>query len=95
MTTIVRLIALLTLLGAFLAADNLYGASHRTWQSVITSWRGAIERPAEASPATEDWPICTAMGQIGSEADWQEGTRCRGLERGRHRLQARGIARPA
>ena len=72
MTTIVRLIALLTLLGSFMAADNLYGASQRTWRSVITSWRGAIERPAEARPATEDWPICTTMQTMGSEADWAQ-----------------------
>src|SRR5215831_14701499 len=37
---------------------------------LIGFWRGKSDRAPDAKVATEDWPICTTMGSMGSEADW-------------------------
>ena len=34
-------------------------------------WRGLPERRAELY-ASEEWPICTAMGSLGADADWAQ-----------------------
>ena len=69
---IVRFIALATVLGAILAAGTLYSGSQPAWRNVIALWRGAPDPAPEAKLTSEGWPICTAMGVIGSEADWAQ-----------------------
>jgi tetratricopeptide (TPR) repeat protein len=63
----IRSIGLAAVLGALVAAGALYAASEGSWRDVIGFWRG---RAPDAKVATEDWPICTTMGSMGSEADW-------------------------
>ena len=38
----------------------------------ITAWFAAPERAADAKLPPEDWPICTSMAAMGSEADWAQ-----------------------
>jgi tetratricopeptide (TPR) repeat protein len=64
-----RSIALAAVLGALAAAASLWAASRSPWQSSIAAWVGAPERTIESSFAQENWPICTTMGDMGSEAD--------------------------
>jgi len=67
----IRSIALAAVLGALVAAGGLYVATQSPWRSAIVAWLGTPERPTEAI-ALEDWPICTTMGAMGSEADWAQ-----------------------
>jgi tetratricopeptide (TPR) repeat protein len=68
----IRSIGLAAVLGALVAAGALYAASEAGWRNVIAVWLGASERATKAKLATEDWPICSTMGSMGSEADWAQ-----------------------
>jgi tetratricopeptide (TPR) repeat protein len=65
----IRSKALPTVLGALAALGTLYAVSQSGWRNGIAAGREASET-AEAKLAIEDWPICSSMGSIGSEADW-------------------------
>ena len=67
-----RSIALATVLGALVAAGTFYAAGQPAWRNVIGIWPGTPDRAPGAKFAIEDWPICTAMSAIGSEADWAQ-----------------------
>jgi tetratricopeptide (TPR) repeat protein len=71
-TTMIRSIILAVGLGALVAAGALYAAAEPGWRSRIAVWLGASEPPPVAKLATEEWPICTTMGSMGSEADWAQ-----------------------
>jgi tetratricopeptide (TPR) repeat protein len=68
----IRSIALAAGLGALVAAGVLYAAAEPGWRGMIAVWLGASERAREAKLATDEWPICTTMGSMGSEADWAQ-----------------------
>ena len=68
----IREVALAAALGALAAAGVLYAALESPWRSSIAAWFAAPERTAEAKPPPEDWPICTTMTAMGSEADWAQ-----------------------
>src|SRR3954467_7918424 len=69
---IVRLISLTGVLGA-LVAGALYAGSTPAWRNAIAPlWRGTLGPAPEAKLTTEDWPICTTMGAMGSEAEWAQ-----------------------
>src|SRR5437588_10137786 len=72
LATMIRSIALTAVLGALIAAGGLYGATRPAWRSVIALPLGASERTPETKLAIEDWPICTTMTAMGSEADWAQ-----------------------
>ena len=59
-------------LGALVAAAGLSAAVEFPWRGSIAAWLGAPDRKAEAKMPLEDWPICTTMGTMGSEADWAQ-----------------------
>jgi tetratricopeptide (TPR) repeat protein len=69
---IIRSIASAAVLGALVAAGALYAVSHPSWRSRIAVWLGALPPASEARITSEDWPICTTMSAMGSEADWAE-----------------------
>src|SRR5215470_3693558 len=66
----IRHIALAAVLGTLVAAGVLTAALESPWRSSIVAWLGAPEQTA--AKAAEDWPICTAMQAMGSEADWAQ-----------------------
>ena len=68
----IRWISLATVLGALSAGAGLFAAMESPWRSSITAWFGAPERTTRNETVAEDWPICTAMTAMGSEADWAE-----------------------
>src|SRR5215467_14535043 len=68
----IRWIILAVVLGALVAAAGLSAGIEFPWQSSIGAWVGAPDRKAEAKLPLEDWPICTTMGTMGSEADWAQ-----------------------
>jgi len=68
----IRSIALAATLGALVAAGVLYSASEPNWRDAIAIWLGVSGPAPAAKLATEDWPICTTMGSMGSEIDWEQ-----------------------
>ena len=71
----VRSIALAAVLGAVVAAGAAFVVSQPSLRSLLAPWLGGANGPTETAlaPATlapENWPICTTMGSMGSEADW-------------------------
>jgi len=68
----IRWIILAVVLGALVAAAGLSAGIEFPWRSSIGAWVGAPDRKAEAKLPLEDWPICTTMGTMGSEADWAQ-----------------------
>jgi tetratricopeptide (TPR) repeat protein len=68
----IRWIILAVMLGALVAAAGLSAAVEFPWRGSIAAWLGAPDRKAEAKMPLEDWPICTTMGTMGSEADWAQ-----------------------
>ena len=68
----IRSIGLVALLGVVIAAGAIYAANEPTSRNMVAVWLGTSERVAEVKLATDDWPICTAMGSMGSEADWAQ-----------------------
>ena len=71
-TLMIRSIVLAAGLGALVAAGSFYVATEPGWRNILAVWLGAFERTPESKLATEDWPICTTMGSMGSEADWAQ-----------------------
>jgi tetratricopeptide (TPR) repeat protein len=64
----IRAIALATVLGALVASVAAYMIS----PPVITQLSGGLERGAKTVIALEDWPICTTMAAVTSDADWAQ-----------------------
>ena len=70
---IVRLISLTGVVGALVVAGALYAGSTPAWRNAIAPlWRSTSGPAPEAKLTTEDWPICTTMGVMGSEAEWAQ-----------------------
>jgi tetratricopeptide (TPR) repeat protein len=69
--TMIRGLASAAVLGALLAAGG-YAAIESAGRSSIAPRLGAPDRTAEAKLPLEDWPICTTMAAMGTEADWAE-----------------------
>ena len=68
----VRAIASAAVLGALIAVAAASAASPPAWRNVLAAWFGAPERPAATILAQEDWPICTTMALVASDADWAQ-----------------------
>jgi Flp pilus assembly protein TadD len=68
----IRAIALAAGLGVLVAAGALWGASESPLRSLIATRPGAAASTAGPRAAAGDWPICTAMATMGSEADWAQ-----------------------
>jgi tetratricopeptide (TPR) repeat protein len=49
-----------------------YTISPTGWRNVIPPPFGGLDRGAEAAITPEDWPICTTMASIASDADWAQ-----------------------
>ena len=64
----IRWVGLAAVLGALVAACIVYAAGEPSWRNVVAVWLGA----SEPKLANEEWPICTNMGLMGSEADWAQ-----------------------
>jgi tetratricopeptide (TPR) repeat protein len=65
-----RSIAFQGLLGALIAGGTLYAASRLAWPTASARLTDVVERSTGAKTGLEDWPICTTMAAVGSEADW-------------------------
>jgi tetratricopeptide (TPR) repeat protein len=68
----IRAIALATMLGALVASVAAYTISSTGWPYVITPLFGGLDRGAKTAISPEDWPICTTMASVASDADWAQ-----------------------
>jgi tetratricopeptide (TPR) repeat protein len=68
----IRWVTLAAVIGMLVAAGGLSAAIEFPWRTSIAAWLGAPDRKAEAKMPLEDWPICTTMAAMGSEADWAQ-----------------------
>jgi tetratricopeptide (TPR) repeat protein len=66
--TMIRAIASATMLGALVASVAAYTID----PTVITPLSGGLDRRAKTAIALEDWPICTTMASVASDADWAQ-----------------------
>jgi tetratricopeptide (TPR) repeat protein len=66
----VRSIAFAAVLGVLVAAGAVFAVSPSAWRNPIAAWFSTVQPATEAKIVPEDWPICTTMGSMGSEADW-------------------------
>src|SRR4030088_1732112 len=68
----IRAIALAIMFGALSAGAAVYAISPPGWRSVITPLFGGLDRGAKTAITPEDWPICTTMASVASDADWAQ-----------------------
>jgi len=68
----VRWMASAAVLGALTAAAGLYAATQSPWLIPVGTRLGIADRTAAAKLPPDDWPICSAMTAMGSEADWAD-----------------------
>jgi tetratricopeptide (TPR) repeat protein len=67
-----RVIALAIILGMVAASGIAYAIGSSAWRDTIAQWIGKPDRRAEASINAEDWPICTTMSPVETDADWAQ-----------------------
>ena len=68
----IRAIALATMLGALVASVAVYTIGLPGWRNVTAPLFGRLDRRAETAITAEDWPICTTMASVASDADWAQ-----------------------
>jgi tetratricopeptide (TPR) repeat protein len=68
----IRWIISAAVISLLVAAAGLSATIEFPWRGSIAAWLGAPDRRAEANLPLEDWPICTTMAAMGSEADWAQ-----------------------
>jgi tetratricopeptide (TPR) repeat protein len=71
-TPMIRAIVLATVLGALVTSLAMYTKSPPGWRNRITPLFGGLDRAAERATMPEDWPICTTMTSVASDADWAQ-----------------------
>jgi tetratricopeptide (TPR) repeat protein len=70
--SMIRAIALATMLGALIASVAAYTISPQRWRDMTTPPFGRPDRGVETAITPEDWPICTTMALVASDADWAQ-----------------------
>ena len=68
----IRAVALATVLSALIASVAGYTISRTGWRNVITPPFGELDRSAKTAITLKDWPICTTMASVASDADWAQ-----------------------
>ena len=68
----IRAIASATMLGALVAGVAVYAISPPGWRNGITPLFGAPDGGAKTAIMAEDWPICTTMTSVVSDAEWAQ-----------------------
>jgi tetratricopeptide (TPR) repeat protein len=68
----IRTIALAAMLGALVAGVAVYAISPPGWRNGITPLFGAPDGGAKTAIMPEDWPICTTMTSVASDAEWAQ-----------------------
>lgn len=68
----IRAVALAAMLGAVVGSVAVYTITPHGWRDVLTPLFGGFGRGVETAVIAEDWPICTTMALVASDADWAQ-----------------------
>jgi tetratricopeptide (TPR) repeat protein len=68
----IRAIALAAMLGALVASVAIYTIRPLGWWKGNTPLFAALDRGAETTTKPEDWPVCTTMAFVASDAEWAQ-----------------------
>jgi tetratricopeptide (TPR) repeat protein len=68
----IRAVAAAAMLGALAASAIAYAISSPGWRHAITPLFGGLDRLPGAAMSAEQWPICTTMASVASDADWAQ-----------------------
>jgi tetratricopeptide (TPR) repeat protein len=68
MRTMIRAIAMATVLGALVGGVAIYTKSLPEWRTQPPT--GGLDSRADTTITLEAWPICTTMVSVASDADW-------------------------
>ena len=68
----IRAIALAAMLGALVASVAAYTIRPLGWWNGNTPLFAAFDRGAKTATNPEDWPICTTMALVASDAEWAQ-----------------------
>ncbi len=68
----VRVFALAAMLGVLVAGAAVYTIIPPGWWNVAATVFGKLDRGAYTAITPEDWPICTTMASVASDADWAQ-----------------------
>ena len=68
----IRAIALAAMLGALVASVAAYTIRPLGWWNGNTPLFAAFDRGAKTATKPEDWPICTTMALVASDAEWAQ-----------------------
>ena len=68
----IRVVALATMLGVLVASVAVYAIIPPGRWNVTTPLFGELDRGANTAITPEDWPICTTMASVASDADWAQ-----------------------
>ena len=68
----IRAIALAAMLGALVASVAAYTMRPLGWWKGNTPLFAALDGGAETATKLEDWPICTTMALVASDAEWAQ-----------------------
>ena len=60
------------MLAALVASVAVYAISPPGWRDGITPLFRGLDREAETAIMPEDWPICTTMASVASDAEWAQ-----------------------
>jgi tetratricopeptide (TPR) repeat protein len=68
----IRAVALAAMLGALVASVAAYTIRPLGWWKGNTPLFAALDRGAKTATQPEDWPICTTMALVASDAEWAQ-----------------------
>jgi tetratricopeptide (TPR) repeat protein len=68
----IRAVALAAMLGALVASVAAYTIRPLGWWKGNTPLFAALDRGAETATKSDDWPICTTMALVASDAEWAQ-----------------------
>jgi tetratricopeptide (TPR) repeat protein len=68
----IRAIALAAMLGALVASVAIYTIRPLGWWKGNSPLFAALDRGAETTTKPEDWPVCTTMAFVASDAEWAQ-----------------------
>jgi tetratricopeptide (TPR) repeat protein len=68
----IRAVASAAMLGALAASATAYAISSPGWRNAITPLFGGLDYLPGAAMSAEQWPICTTMASVASDADWAQ-----------------------
>ena len=68
----IRAVVSAAMLGALVAGATAFAIGLPGWRNAIAPLFGVLDRPPGPAMTAEQWPICTTMTSVASDADWAQ-----------------------